>query len=246
MIIDPLIVDSIAQCNNHRIDSNIKILKLDTRRCILLVDTNQGPLVVKSFPFTRIKEKLKYKKYGLAEINNNAKARQLGIKTPEYYAYFESRRFGLVSINGCIMSFLTAHTSLEELCKNSADQLDLAIPVLTELFHTGVNHIDLSPANIFFTQDNTNYSIIDWQYCSFHTPNDPLQLAVQTAHFLRGITADAPLGWQSQWLDKLYIASNIDISKRRFMAAISTLQGTKLSIKKRLELDFDRITLFGT
>ena len=240
-----LIIQSIDQCGSDITQASTQILKTGIRRHVIRVNTSEGPLVIKSFPFTKLKEKLKYKKYGLAEISNNIKARQLGIPAPHYYAYFESRRFGLVTANGCIMNFLCNQYPLEDICKNDNKLLYIAIPVLTELFKKGVNHIDISPTNIFFTGDKTNFCIIDWQYCSFHKPNDPLQLVVQAAHFLRGIKTDLNHDLRSKWLAQLYQSSNPDISKHSFLTAISTLQSNKLSIKDRLALNFDRATLFG-
>ncbi len=244
LISDPLIIESIDQCNNNHIHPKTKILKQDTRRCIVRVDANKGPLIIKSFPFTKLKEKLKYKKYGLAEITNNIKARGLGITAPSYYAYFESRRYGLVQINGCIMECLDEHTPLEEIYGQDHKYLHIAIPVLKELFNKGVNHIDISPSNIFFQDNKTDFSIIDWQYCSFHTPNDPLQLAVHAAHFLRGIKTGLTPDLQTEWLEQLYLSSNPDISKDSFLEAVGYLQNNKLSIKDRLTLNFDRDMLF--
>ncbi len=241
---DPLITNAIEQCSNNLIQAGTQILKTGTRRCVIRIDTNRGPLVIKSFPFSRLKEKLKHKKYGLAEISNNIKARQLGIPAPHYYAYFESRHFGIVSINGCIMNFLNEHTPLEDIYKKDVKLLHLAIPALTKLFNKGVNHIDISPANIFFKNDKTSFCIIDWQYCSFHTPNDPLQLVVQSAHFLHGIKAGLNQDIRSEWLDQLYRSSNPGISKHSFLTAISNLQSRKLSITDRLTLNYDRATLF--
>jgi len=241
---DHLIIESIDQCSNNLMQPSTQILKTGTRRRIIRIDTHKGPLVIKSFPFTKLKEKLKYKKYGPAEINNNMQARELGIHAPHYYAYFELKHFGLVSMNGCIMNFLDQHTSLEEIYRAEKDGLHLAIPVLTKLFQKGVNHIDISPANIFFTEDKTDFSIIDWQYCSFHKPNDPLQLVVQSAHFLRGIKTGLSQDLQSEWLNQLYWSSNPGIPKHSFLTAVSTLQSNKLSIKDRLALNFNKSILF--
>ena len=245
IITDSYITNSINQRDSNLINTHAQILKTGTRRRVIRVNATKGHLVIKLFPFTKIKEKLKYKKYGLAEIYNNIRARKLGIPAPHYYAYFELRHFGLVSMNGCIMNFLDQHTSLEDICNSEKDALHLAIPVLTKLFHKGVNHIDISPANIFFTDDKTDFSIIDWQYCSFYTPNDPLQLVVQTAHFLRGIKTELNQNLQSEWLEQLCQSSNPDISRQSFLTAISNLQNSKLSIKDRLALDYDRTALFG-
>jgi hypothetical protein len=245
LISDPSIINSLVHCGSSHPKPRVQLLKSGLRRNVVRIDTRETSLVIKSFPFTRLREKFKYKKYGLAEITNNMKARQLGIPTPRYYAYYESRQYGLVTANGCIMNFLYEYMPLEKLYKQDKQLIYMAIPVLVELFNTGVNHIDISPANIFFSDDKTDFKIIDWQYCSFHTPNDPLQLAVQAAHFLRGTDTGLDSDLQTEWLDQLYQSSNPEIPKSSFMAAVSSMKNIKLSIKDRLALNFDRDALFN-
>ncbi len=244
IITNPVVIDSISQCGNNHPNHNVKVLKLGTRRCIISIDTDDGPLVIKSFPLTTLREKFKYKKYGLAEITHNKKASLLGIPTPKYYAYFESRRFGLVDINGCVMEHLTNYSPLEEIRMEKPETYALAIPTLANLFSTGVNHIDISPSNIFYSEDLTDFRIIDWQYCSFCRPRNPLQLATQAAHFLRGITPALDPGIQSEWLDQLYQATSPDIPKQAFISAVTSLQANKISIKDRLTLNIDGNALF--
>jgi hypothetical protein len=238
------VLDSLDQCNGESHGPNVDILKIATRRHILRIDSEYGPLVIKSFPFKKLKEKLKYKKYGLAEIVNNAKAKQMGIHTPTYLAYFESRQFGTVSINGCIISYLNEYTPLEDICKEDKQAHYLAIPVLIKLYNTGVNHIDISPSNIFFNKNQTDFSIIDWQYCSFFEPNNPIQLVVQTAHFLRGIKPGLDSQARSKWLEQLYDISNPNIPRQEFMSAVTKLEQQKTAIKDRLALNFDHHNLF--
>ena len=52
------------------------------------IPSGQQPLVIKAFPFTRVRDKLRWKNYAPAELRNSLRAGSLGIPTPEYLGLF--------------------------------------------------------------------------------------------------------------------------------------------------------------
>ena len=55
---------------NHLANTDLELLKQSTRRCVLRMSqfsVDHYSVVIKAFPLSKIEERIKYKKYGLAE-----------------------------------------------------------------------------------------------------------------------------------------------------------------------------------
>lgn len=232
---------------NHLANSDLELLKQSTRRCVLRMSqfsVDHYSVVIKAFPLSKIEERIKYKKYGLAEANNYLRAEQYELPAPACYAYFEHHSLGLVKCNGVILEDLCDYITLDDLVQESPEQrlpiLNKAIPVMAQLFKAGVNHIDMSPHNLMESSDGGRVVLIDWQYCSFVAAKNVKQLVYQAAQFLRYTDlSEGDSDW-SAWLRALYEACPLSIEWELFSENVARVQSMKrASIKDRLSLTLD-------
>lgn len=239
---DPAMLEAIRKSGSPgRLDATV--FKNGTRNSVFQIYICSASFIVKAFPLNTLKHKLKYKKYGLAEICHNHRAKQLGIPVPTCFAYFEMRPWGLVDNCGVVMQELSGYVALADICQNDKSLYTRAIPALLKLYETGANHIDPSPHNIFMHGQTGEFAIIDWQYCSFHPPRDDRQLVIHGAHFLR--YADIFKGddlWRS-WLGELHQKSLSQMPLNVFLENVAQIQykqqNRMLSTHDRLRLNLD-------
>lgn len=229
-------------------DGEIDLLKESLRRCVLRVrdfSDEHSSLIIKGFPLVKFESRLKYRKYGFAEANHYMQAQELGIPSPKCYGYFEQHgALMTVKANGVIIEDLSDHKTLGDLVAESPSEklsiLNEAIPIIKQLYQTGVNHIDLSPHNLMQSNDTKRIVLIDWQYCSFVTSNDVRQLVFQAAQFLRYTDLiEGDSDW-SAWLYQLHDACAPQIDRESFLRNVSYVQAKKrASISDRLSLTLD-------
>jgi len=200
--------------------------------------------VVKGFPLRKLESRIKYQKYGLSEFIHYHRASAHRVPAPTCHAYFEVRSFGLVRANGVILEDLAGWLSLAELAAKepprSRELFDRAIPLLQQLYDTGVNHIDPSPQNMLLSPKGQELRLIDWQYCSFLSPRQPAQLLFQATHFLNyaGWPADSPQG--RSWLERLWTAAAPPAQLENFLRAVASVQQQgRLGATQRLALSLD-------
>ncbi len=226
----------------------VDVLKESLRRCVLRVNNYSDDLssfIIKGFPLKKFESRLKYHKYGLAEAYNYMRAQEFNLSIPKCYGYFEqSGLFGTVKANGALIEDLGGYATLDDQVQAFPEQrlpiLNKAIPVMAQLFKTGVNHIDMSPHNLMESSDGDRVVLIDWQYCSFVAAEDVKQLVFQAAQFLRytDLSEGGP-GW-SAWLWALYEACSPSIEWELFSQNVARVQSMKrASIKDRLSLTLD-------
>ncbi|MBQ11642.1 MAG: lipopolysaccharide core heptose(I) kinase RfaP [Planctomyces sp.] len=216
--------------------ADVTVLKSGCRRSVFSLELDGEAVVVKSFPLGRTRKRLRWKRYALAEWTNNFRARERGISTPECYGVFVTRRVGLVVNCGVVMQDLSGWRKLQ-LRTSDPDELRRAIPVLVELFRAGVNHIDISPENILIDPTTGNHVIIDWQYCSFHEPENDVQLVLQAAHFLKGAGLEVGTNGWIDWVRLLHRASGVNKPLETLWQAIAKVQPLKIRISDRIELE---------
>lgn len=214
----------------------IEILKRDIRRFVFRLCQPEKNYLIKSFPLHRLKDKRRYVRYAHSELRNNLWARELGISVPQCYGFFEIRRFQRVQNCGVVMEDLAGYQTLTKRLTEDPKALMAAIPILVLLYQRGVNHVDITPSNIFFREDLSEYKIIDWQYCAFGPVRQDLQLVIQAAHFLQyaRITTKNTL-WET-WLRQLHTTSGCAVSWQQFQRYVKHLQGRKNAISDRLHL----------
>jgi len=228
--------------HSHQPDKlGLSVIKFIKRRSIFSLNVDNKKVIIKSFPLLKLNEKIRYKKYAISELLNNQKSHNTGINTPENIGYFEIRRKGFVDNCGVIMAFLSGYASLCDLYMKSKRSLFIAIPIIIQLYNQCINHIDVSLNNIYYNCDQKKYAIIDWQYCSFTTPCNELQLIVHAAYLLKnaGIEPENEL-WHS-WLKQLHSESAVYMKYEYFSGHVFYLQHKKMLIKDRLALNSKRL-----
>lgn len=210
-----------------------EILKTDLRRSIFRVVVGDTTMVVKAFPFARLKDKWRWKRYAAAESDNAFQARTRGIPTPEYYGLFQIRRRGLVSNCGVVMEDLKDFHSVDQLSQANEQDLLLAVPMLVELFEAGVNHMDPSPFNLLLHRQSGRRVILDWQYASFTTRRNAAQLVLQGSHFLRYANVSPGTSLWERFVRELYQAGSPGLSADEFREAVQASQGIRLRPRER-------------
>jgi hypothetical protein len=230
-------------------DSLVDVLKTSERRSVFRIrdfSPEIPSVIIKGFPLRKIESKWKYKKYGLTEFKNYQMADLHKIPAPKCYGYFESRGFGFVHSNGVVIEDLQNYQSLWQLAEmEPGNRLQIflrAIPIFKMLFEKGVNHIDVTPQNLMQSQDGSELRVIDWQYCSFVAPRQPVQLILQAGHFLKyaNLSADSVDG--QCWLEQLFVETNCPMDKSHFFANVASLQNRpKIGATSRLNLQLQII-----
>lgn len=236
--VDDVLLGGSAEC-----PAGVQILKRARRRIILRINGRFGvaaSIVLKSFPLANPLARLRYQKYGLAEFLNYQSAGRLGMPTPQAHAYFEQRACGLVRNCGLILEDLGEWKTLEDLLRTKmAARLEIlshAIPLLRQMFATGVNHIDVAPRNLLLSPDASGVRVIDWQYASFVAPRRIEQLLLQSSHFLNHADLAAHSPEATAWLEGLHAACEVSLPLSRFQEAAAVLQSRKQRYRARLAL----------
>jgi hypothetical protein len=230
--------------------SDVEVLKHSLRRSVFRVRhavPGLPSLIVKGFPLEKIESRVKYRKFGLAEFSHYQQAAERNVPAPACHGYFEITFLGLVKANGVIVEDLAGWRSLGQLLQAAAAPqraiLAKAIPLMSRLYETGANHVDISLNNLLESPDGTELRLIDWQYCSFVAPRQPSQLLLQASHFLNeaGVAAGSPdADW---WLEQLRQATHCPIGPETFQRAAAALQARKkIAAPERLALMLDPAT----
>jgi len=221
-------------------NDNTGLLKSGRRIEVYQLQNFQPPLIVKAFPLSALKFKLKYKKYALSEMCNNLQAEKTGLRVPACYLYFEERPWGLVNRCGVVMEKLQGYRDLADWAGEEKSHLYHAIDAIIDLYKRGVNHIDPSPFNIFWNPAECCTAIIDWQYCGFTELGDDRQLLLHAAHFVRVAKHDAGLEDSQAWLAKLHEQSKTGmdwaIFEKDVAKIIQMMDNKQLSTEDRLKL----------
>jgi len=240
--IDPR-VDEVLLAGSVECADGVQVLKNARRRRIFRISGRfgvAGSIVLKSFPLANPLARLRYRKYGLVEFLNYQAAGKLGIPTAQAHAYFEQRACGFVRNCGLILEDLGEWKTLEDLLKTkTAARLEIllhAIPLLREMFATGVNHIDITPRNMLLSPSASEVRVIDWQYATFVAPRRIEQLLLQSSHFLNHADLAAHSPEATAWLEELHSACNAPMPFSCFKEAVSVLQSRKQRYRARLAL----------
>ena len=201
-------------------------------------------LLAKCFPLERIKERLRYKRYGVAEAANLLKAKQRGLPVPAVHAL--GMRHGLIGTDFAVvvMDYLPYplmydlfFTPLSEDAR--ARLLKRANPLINLLYSRGANHIDFGAHSIILSGETLGVdSIIDWQYANFIERRNPKLPAALAGLVGRSVAINQhwfPVSTITSWflelLEELKIENSpilLDIFERNLTE--------KLSIKDRLNL----------
>lgn len=226
-------------------NESVQIFKQGFRKCVISVqlpEKSGGDFVIKGFPLERIKDQLRPSRFGISEGRNLVNAHRLGIRTPKFLGYAESRFLGLTRMNCVIMESLNNFHTIMEMLEQDPSQTSLilnrAIPIIDQLYQTGVNHIDISPHNILIK--DSDCVLIDWQNCQFIEAKNDRQLVLQTAQFLRYLQDSVSEQDQQDWISSVFEIVSPKLSKASFLKTVLHYSRIKkLSKSLRYSMDFN-------
>lgn len=191
------------------------ILKRCPRRLVFRWSRTHPPerrCVVKAFPLSALRHRLKHRRYGWAEAINLITAVERGLSAPRVLAYGVFRSVGLVSCAVVCMQELAEHDSMSHLLRATQGVsarrklLDRALPLFQQLYRAGCNHADFSPGQILVARDPSRADyLIDLQYATFLDRPKPAVLAAVAGHFGR-----AALKWLAEPTIDEWFAALVD------------------------------------
>ena len=168
-----------------------KILKHSERRLVFqyfAADTGHT-FVVKAFPLSLLRHRLKHQKYAYSEAKHLLIAKNKGLQVPEVYGYGLRKKLGLVLFNVVLMQYVDHFSLIDFLrLKNANECMEIlkqrVSPLFIKMYHAGVNHIDCDPSAIFLSKnDALEDMLIDFQYVSFYQGKSVQTLAAQLGYF---------------------------------------------------------------
>ncbi len=175
----------------------IQLLKQGPRRLIFrIMPVNSKPVVIKSFPFKTLKDKIyRHRRYAPNEAKNLFIASDRSIPVPQILGYGEMSRYRLVLANMIMMEDLNEHTTFMDLLKDCGPSFALALlqkritPIFLSLYHGRCNNIDVNNNSIrLHLTDPRKDKVIDFQYTNYLNKPSITTLIYQTAHYGRSIS----------------------------------------------------------
>ena len=222
---------------------DISVLKRDKRTSVARVDLGGQVVLFKCFRLKTLRDKRKYNRFALPEIINSLEARARGISAPACYGYFEIRPLWLggISYCGALVEFIDNLMEMKEFYGSPEKCFPEIIPILVQLYQTGVNHCDISPRNVLINPQTRAQVIVDWQYCSFVAPGNDVQLILHMVKYLRYAQLSVREALVRNWIAALLQACDSAMSVDKFQLCVATLEGKKISLHERLSLKVERI-----
>ena len=232
-----LLLKSLPDPSQTDIPPDADLLKSARQRHVLKINgllDNGDPVVAKLFPLKNPISRLKHKKYARREFGNYQQAQQLGIRTPQCFAFFEKRSAGFVSGSGLLIEFMTGYQDITQAETNDA------IPALVSLYNAGTLHADARDENIFVKTGTggKDHAIIDWQYAKFHAPRAEGLLEQLAAYFIHMAPGDEPL--MEDWLERLHKAARHPTELLNFRQDVQRVLHARPSVRQRLNLSLFR------
>ncbi|WP_424947948.1 hypothetical protein [Candidatus Spongiihabitans sp.] len=219
------------------------ILKKATRRLVFRIQVKgYGSLIVKSFPLTKFRHRLKHKKYAYNEALNLLMASGRGLKVPKVFAYCFKKSIGLTRYNAVCMEDILG-VSLHNLLIDTHSDIEKMLilqkitGVLKSFYLAGCNHIDLKGDGIIF-RDNEKDSphVIDFQYCTFHDVGSYQIMAAQAGHLCRDLVANKCItrSVAYEWFKSIF--ENDDAKQCETATTFDKFLNNRVSIKERMSM----------
>ena len=209
-------------------------------------EQNNPDLLVKGFPLTKMKDRLRYRKYAIAEATNLIQAKKRGLPVPTPHAIGLCRGFR-ADFNAVVMDYLPYLSMrdlfLSPLAQDARKQLLTRVsPLIKTLYFEGVNHIDFGPHAILLAKEKRGVDfIIDWQYANFTKRQDPKLLATLSGGFgwtvatnRDWLSAEAVTSWFLELLDQLRIMESqniLDIFQKNLTKRVSAKDRLNRSVQ---------------
>lgn len=207
-----------------------RLLKSGTRRLVFaLPDARGAPeRLVKAFPLSGVRVRLKAWKYAPSEAGNLMEAARRRIPVPATCGWGEERRHGLVVWNAVLMERIQGRNFAEVMGDAADDEarrswLDRTTTLLSRVFVAACNHIDLKPEALIFADQAAADRVIDFQYCRFQDRPRIDTWMAQAGHFAywwdRELNPDPVL--VDYWLESLF--QKLEIPPERASGARAVL-----------------------
>lgn len=175
-----------------------------------------GSVVVKCFPLRNPLSMLRWRKYALTEVVNQARAAAAG----------------LVRASAVMMEDLAGWQDLRQLGDDN-----LALEPLALLAAKGIHHIDARDENILYAPDLSRFAVIDWQYAAFPGPMAPGLAEHLAAYYIAKASPERQTALQGTWLEGFFhrLPSAPQLGPfPSFAARVSTLLARQPGVKDRL------------
>ena len=218
------------------------ILKNAPRRLVFRIQAKgYGSLIVKSFPLTKFRHRIKHKKYAYNETVNLLTASERGLKVPKVFAYGFKKSIGLVQWNVVCMENIDGISLHKLLTSMSSDREKILIlakiyrKVLRPMYVAGCNHIDLGGENIIFAGDENNLPyVIDFQYCTFKNAGSYKVMAAQTGQLCRDLIGSEYItrSMAHEWFRKIFEHAK----QREIETVFDKYLNNRISRKERLSI----------
>lgn len=243
------ITEVIRNINEHILRPDIEIFKLNERKAVFRVECphiTKKSFVAKVFFLNRLKNGLKYHKYGLDEVANLIRAADRGINTPNVYGYGHiNNALGLVKASVIILEDLRGLLSLDKIMNKTREDerpgvLMCTIPLFVSLYRAGCNHIDMNNGAVMLCEQNLNSSVylLDFQHAKFYKKPNTEILMFEAGYFAkscrRWASAEIINGWLNTLIDSIGISSAPDRTK--MIKQFNYYFRTELSRKHRKSL----------
>jgi hypothetical protein len=178
------------------------------------------------------------REYAYTEFLNTLEAEKRGVLVPKIYLYFEHYTFPANRSCGLVMEMIENQVQFSDAFYRGDITLFDIIPVLTNLYELGVNHTDISPYNVFISEYDNSFTIIDWQQASFLEPCQSAYLVWASKHLFDYLRMAPGNEFRSKWLNELHHQSGMSLSRDEFHRRIDSMWGRKYSMQDRLALNF--------
>jgi len=218
--------------------------KREKRRLIFRTSISRGDVAVKALPLNHFKARLRYRRYAYAEAIHLLEAAQRGLPVPEVLAYGEKRKWGLVSWNAVVMTFLPHEPMRDRLLAGASPEeiqhlLDRAGQLLIKLYHCGCNHIDFGPhAVMLHPEDPDQDHTLDLQYCRFDSGElRPETLAAVAGYFAWSVSTNRDwisAGIMQEWFQQHLALLSLESQLADLLPIYDHARAERASIGQRL------------
>lgn len=219
--------------DDPKLPAGAQLLKAARQRFVArLPHPDGGSVVLKCFPLKSPLSMLRWRKYALTEVVNQARAQSLGLPVPRPLGFALLRRRGLVRASAVMMEDLFGWQDLHQLGDDA-----LALEPLALLATKGIHHIDARNENILYAPDLTRFAVIDWQYAAFPGALSPGLAEHLAAYYIAKSSHDRQSQLQGEWLAKYHALLPSGPERgtfQSFAARVSSVLARQPGVKDRL------------
>ena len=187
---------------------NGEILKKARQRLVCRIPTGQTnqTIICKLFPLSSPLSWPRWRKFAFREFRNMRVAKILGCPAPEPLAFINYRRHGMVHCTGVLMEDLKEWRDLRTVAEQEGPlaAAKLAGSAFQSMAKLGCLHEDARDENILVSNDQSKWSIIDWQYARFCSPHLAQQtLAKLVSYYIKKSPVSYRSTLEKDWIPEI-------------------------------------------